>query len=76
MFITLNYSPVSFSLIHESLMKASFSFFWFLGPHLWHMEVPRGLIRATAASLQHSHSNEGSELRLQPTPQIMAVLDP
>ena len=28
----------------------------------------RGQIRATAASLHHSHSNEGSEPRLGPTP--------
>ena len=36
----------------------------------------RGLIRATAASLCHSHSNAGSELHLQPTPQLTAMLDP
>ena len=33
--------------------------FCFLGPHWWHMEVPRlrGPSRATAASLHHSYSN-------------------
>ena len=36
----------------------------------------RGLIRATAASLYHSHSNKGSEPRLRPTPQLTATLDP
>ena len=36
----------------------------------------RGLIGATAASLCHSHSNVGSEPRLQSTPQLMATLDP
>ena len=36
----------------------------------------RGLIRAAAASLCHSHSNSGFELCLQPTPQLMAVPDP
>ena len=36
----------------------------------------RGRIRATAASLHHSHSNEGSEPSLQPTPQLTATLDP
>ena len=38
----------------------------------------RGLIRAVAASLRKSHSNEGSEPRLQPTPQLTATatLDP
>ena len=35
-----------------------------------------GLIRATAAGPCHSHSNEGSEPRLQPTPQLSAMLDP
>ena len=36
----------------------------------------RGLIRAVAASLRHSHSNARSEPHLQPTPQLMAMLDP
>ena len=39
----------------------------------------RGQIRATAASLHHSHGNTGSELclhHLQPTPQLMAMPDP
>ena len=41
------------------------------------MEVPRlGIKSATAASLHHSHSNSGSKLRLWPTPQLMATLDP
>ena len=36
----------------------------------------RSLIRAVAAGLHHSHSNAGSKLHLQPTPQPMATLDP
>ena len=36
----------------------------------------RGLIGARAAGLHHSHSNVGSKPRLQPTPQLMAMLDP
>ena len=36
----------------------------------------RGPIRAIAAGLRHSHSNIGSELRLQPALQLMAMLDP
>ena len=36
----------------------------------------RGLIEAVAACLHHSHSNAGSEPHLQPTPQLMAMLDP
>ena len=36
----------------------------------------RSLIRAAAAGLQHKHSHTGSKPRLQPTPQLMATLDP
>ena len=36
----------------------------------------RGPIGVIATSLRHSHSNAGSELRLQPTPQLTATLDP
>ena len=36
----------------------------------------RGRIRAVATSLSQSHSNAGSELRLQPTPQLTATPDP
>jgi len=36
----------------------------------------RGLIGAVANGLRHSHSNLGSELSLQPTPQLTAMLNP
>ena len=36
----------------------------------------RSLIRAVATGLRHSHSNVGSELHLQPTPQFTAAPDP
>jgi len=36
----------------------------------------RGLIGAVAAGLHQSHSNTGSEPRLQPTPQFTATPDP
>ena len=36
----------------------------------------RGRIGAVAVGLLHSHINAGSELRLQPTPQLMATSDP
>ena len=36
----------------------------------------RGGVGATVACLHHSHSNTGSEPLLQPTPQLMATLDP
>ena len=36
----------------------------------------RGPIRAVAASLRQSHSNAGSESRLQPTLQLTTTPDP
>ena len=36
----------------------------------------RGLIRAAATGLHHSHSHTRFELSLRPTPQLMAALDP
>ena len=36
----------------------------------------KGQIGAAAAGLHHSHSNLGSKLCLQPTPQLTAVPDP
>ena len=36
----------------------------------------RGLIGAVAGGLRHSHSNARFEPRLQPIPQLMAMLDP
>ena len=36
----------------------------------------RGRVGAVAASLHHSHSNTGSNMHLQPTPQLMAMPDP
>ena len=36
----------------------------------------RGLIGAAAAGLHQSHSSTGSELRLQSTPQLTAMLGP
>ena len=36
----------------------------------------RGSIGTIAVGLHQSHSNAGSELHLQPTPQLMATPDP
>ena len=54
-----------------------FSFLPFLGLLLWHIggSQARGLIGAVAARLCQSHSNVGSEPRLQSTPQLVATLD-
>ena len=55
-----------------------FVFLPFLELHPWHYggSQARGPIGAVAASLHQSHSNSGSEPHLQPTPQLMATLDP
>ena len=56
-----------------------FFFFFFLlraVPEAYGGSQARGPIGATAASLHHSHGNAGSELCLQPTPQLMEMPDP
>ena len=61
------------------LSRAFFFFPLFLGlTHgIWRFpDYGSDQIRAVAASLHHSHSNVGSELRLQPTPPLMATQDP
>ena len=57
------------------------SFFFFFGlfratPAAYVSSQARGLIRAVAAGLHHSHSNIKSEPHLQPTPQLTAMPDP
>ena len=52
------------------------SLFFFLGWHLWHMEVPSGQNAAAAAGLCHSHSNTRSNSYLQPTPEQHWILKP
>jgi len=53
-------------------------FFAFLGPYLWHIEVPRLGVKSELQLLAYAtaHSNARSKLSLQPTPQLMAMLDP
>ena len=50
--------------------------FVFLGLHPYGGSQARGLIGAIGAGLCHSQSNMGSELCLQPTPQLTAMPDP
>jgi len=61
------------------------SFFFFLvfffavswaAPAAYGGSQARGQIGAVAASLRQSHGNAGSELCLQPTPQLTATPDP
>ena len=71
-----------FSLCLSFSFFPSFFFFFCLfafsraSPAAYGGSQARGLIRAVAASLCHSHSNAGSEPRLQPTPQLTATPDP
>ena len=52
------------------------SFCPFLGPSVaYGGSQAKGRIKAVAAGLHHSHSNMGSEPRLQPIPQLTATLD-
>ena len=56
-----------------------FFFFFFAfsraAPATYGSSQARGLIRAVAAGLHHSHSNAGSEPCLGPIPQLTATLD-
>ena len=62
---------------HQSISLIRIFFILFLGPHPAHgVSQVRGLIRAVAARLRQSYSNEGSKQCLQPTPQLTAMPDP
>ena len=68
----------------ELPVLAFLSFFLFFGvfcllraaPAAYGGSQVRGLIGAVAVGLHYSHSTAGSELCLQPTPQLMATPDP
>ena len=61
----------------DSLLLFLFVFFLFRATSVaYGSSQARGLMGATAAGLHHSHSHARSELRLQPTPQLPATLDP
>ena len=57
-----------------------FFFFFFLlfrsAPEAYGSSQARGQIGATDASPYHSHSNASSQMHLQPTLQLTAMLDP
>ena len=70
---------VSDSLNSEYILQIWLFFFFSLfraAPAAYRSSQARGWITVTAASLHYSHSNSGSELHLQPTPQLMATPDP
>ena len=62
--------------IKHLLCVCVFCLFFRATPTAYGGSQARGRIRAVAASLRHSHSNEGSELNLRPTPQFTATQDP
>ena len=53
-----------------------FIYFFRATPAAYGGSQVKGRIGATAAGLHHSHSKAGSEPRLQPTPELTAMLDP
>ena len=75
-------SDFSITKINFSLFQDLFFFFLFFfglfkaAPAAYGGSEARGPVGATAAGLRQSHSNSGSELRLQPPPQLVATPDP
>ena len=66
-------SPVKFRISARNFL----SFLLFkAAPMAYGSSQARGRIGAAAASLHHSHSNAGSNSRLGPTPQLMAMPNP
>ena len=59
-------------------IKSFFVFWLFLwaAPAAYGGSQARGRIGAVATGLRQSHSNAGSEPRLQPTPQLTEMPDP
>ena len=67
--------------VHATMHTIFFFFFFAISwatPKAYGGSQVRGLTGAVATGLHHSHSNVGSklQLRLQPTPQLTATLDP
>ena len=72
--------------IHRNLLIVLYDFFIFIfifvfclfraAPAAYGGSQARGLIRAVASGLHHSHSHAASEPRLHPIPQLTATPDP
>ena len=73
------FSTFASSILFLEFLLFYFVLFYFLlfraTPAAYGSSQARNQIGATAAGLHHSHSNTGSKLHLQPTPQLMAMLD-
>ena len=65
---------LNLSLISHFFFFCLFAFFFRATPAAY--SQARGLIRAIATGLHQSHSNAGSELHLQSTPELLATPDP
>ena len=69
---------IIFSPLETKKPRLFFFFFVFLGLHQEHTVGCQagGQVGAIVAGLCHSHSNEGSELCLRPTPELTATPNP
>ena len=70
------YLPCNISTYTVLNFKKFFFVFSRAVPMAYRGSQARGLIGAVAAGLHQSQSEAGSKPRLQPTPQLMAMLDP
>ena len=59
-----------------SSLSPNNSFFVFLGPHLWHMEVPRPEVELELQLLAYSTAHSRSDPCLWPTLQLTTTADP
>ena len=79
-FINQNIKEIYRSVTHWHSSHHFFLFFIFLlfraAPMAYGSSQARVELGATAAGLHHSHSSEGSEPHLQPTPQLSSTPDP
>ena len=73
--ITISHSILLFLFIYLFFFFGLFAISW-AAALAYGGSQARGLIGAVAASLHQSHSNAGSEPRLQPKPQLTVTLDP
>ena len=62
--------------MNELSLVTAFFFFFVLRLHPQHMEIPRLGVESELQLLVYTKAIARSELRLQPTPQLMATLDP
>ena len=65
-----------YKIIYFFFIFFVFLLFLWAAPVAYGGSQARGRIGAVATGLRQSHSNTGSEPRLQPTPQLTATPDP